>query len=91
MKKLLFAITAIMLSSGAFAQTEPNYGDLTNVVKSFKSLSDSCQKTNPHCTTVCSNGIKIAMRMNNGGNITSQQKEILKSQWTKCYRTLYGN
>ncbi|MBN2779744.1 MAG: hypothetical protein JXQ74_01620 [Alphaproteobacteria bacterium] len=91
MKKVLFALVAVMLSSGAFAQTEPNYGDITEVVKSFKVLADSCPESNPRCTTVCTDGIRLAIGMNNGGNITSQQRELLKAQWTLCYQTLYTN
>lgn len=90
MKKVFLALLAVFLSSGAFAQTEPNYADLTEVVKSFKTLADSCPNTNPRCTTVCTDGINLAMGMNNGGNITSQQMELLKNQWTLCYQTLYA-
>ncbi|MHA1540743.1 MAG: hypothetical protein ACTSUM_01625 [Alphaproteobacteria bacterium] len=90
MKKLLFAM-AIVFSTGAMAQIEPNYADMTDVIKSFKSLADSCQTTNPYCTTVCSNGIKLSMSMDNGGNITSHQREALKKQWMKCYKALYGS
>ncbi|MBN2676109.1 MAG: hypothetical protein JXR30_02540 [Alphaproteobacteria bacterium] len=86
----LFSVVlfSLFLSSGAFAQTEPNYYDLSNVLESLKSLKNSCPQTNPACDATCSNGMRRAMMMNNGGNVTAQQANALKDFWWKCYNTL---
>lgn len=89
--KKIFLAAFLMVSAQAFAITEPNYGDLSDVAKSCKALSDSCPETDPRCTTLCSNCINVALGMDNGGNLTSPQKETLKEAWWTCTNGVYKN